>query len=197
MGDDDLLSNEGLDLLLAASEHYDYLGFKTNAFYDLTTGKAMSHTQPYKSHKLCGAGRMLTRKAVAALCDHVEVEGKKDYPPISVGGRMTMRRDVAEYLHHYQSHVVPKADAWVNLWPDGLRRGLDHHSELKMALAGFPPMSVDSNRIHITDVKALPDDNIWPYTIIENKCQPIEPDRALWFLGEEEREYIRTASNRM
>jgi hypothetical protein len=196
MGDDDCLSVEGLNHLMDAVRHHDYAGFKTNGFYDLHTGKAMKHTQPYHVAKLTGAGRIISRRAIERVCDHVEVEVKKDVFDHHVGKRVTMARNVAEYLQGYQSHVVIKDYKWQNLWPEGLKRSLDHASEMKLVAHGITPHEIVSDRIHVTDFKATPSDNIWPYSIIEQKCSPVDPDKVLWFLGDEEREYIRTLADR-
>jgi hypothetical protein len=192
MGDDDCLSVAGLHYLIDAIKYHDYAGFKTNGFYDLHTGKAMKHTQPYHVAKLTGAGRIVSRHAIERVCDHVEVEVKKDFQGYTVGQRVTMPRNVAEYLQGYQSHVVIKDYKWQNLWPEGLKRSLDHASEMKLVAHGITPHEIVTEKIHVTDFKATPSDNIWPYSIIEQKCSPVDPDKVLWFLCDEEREYIRS-----
>jgi len=196
MGDDDCLSVAGLHHLMDAVRHHDYAGFKTNGFYDLYTGKAMKHTQPYHVAKLCGAGRIISRQAIERVCDHVEVEVKKDFWAYTVGQRVTMPRNVAEYLQGYQSHVVIKDYKWQNLWPEGLKKSLDHASEMKLVAHGITPYEIISYRIHVTDFKATPSDNIWPYSIIEQKCSPVDAEKVLWFLGDAERDYIRAVTNR-
>lgn len=191
MGDDDLLSDAGLDLLIHYAEQGNhYCGFKTNGFYDLKTGKAMTHTQPFKCNKLIGAGRMMSRNAIVNTCRKITMDCKRDFDKHRQGDKIIVSPVVAEYLEGY-GLAKSTGEHFESLWPAGMNKTLDFYSETKLVMAGFTPVCVDDDRIHVVDVKDIPHNNIWPMSILERKCKPSTFEKVMWFLSEEEKEYIR------
>jgi hypothetical protein len=191
MGDDDSLSDIGLFLLIDAMNlGHEYVGFKTNGYYELRTGNAMKHRYKHKIDKLIGAGRMISRNAVIKTCYSQTVKISRELRPYQTGQIVSVIPAVAEYLCGY-SYAKREGDpVYSGLWPKPLRNGLDNASELKLVLNGFVPHAVDDGRIHLTDFKT--EKNIWPYSILENKCTEIESDEATWFLSYDERDLLRS-----
>jgi hypothetical protein len=188
MGDDDCLSTDGFNLLREAREHH-YVGFKDNGYYNLNDKRAMIHEYQYKCDKLIGAGRMISREAIMH-CTFAETilmkrEGIANYPK---GSHATLNPDVAKYLKGYGYAAAEIDPAYVGLWPNNAKQSLDHHSELRLVMAGYTPLSVSDGRIHVTDFKS--EVNIWPYSILENKCREAKAEDVCWFLSDSERSWL-------
>ena len=192
MGDDDSLSSEGYDkLYLSASYGNDYVGFKSNAYVELTTGNAMRHDYHYKCDKLIGAGRMISRRAIEAVSYAATVLIKREGLPgrcMIKGEHASLHPEVAKYLIAYGFVAAEIPPTYIGLWPNDRKSALDHWSELRLVMGGFVPKAVDDGAIHVTDFKS--EINIWPYSSLEAKCKKIHPSEAVWFLGKEEREII-------
>lgn len=197
MGDDDSLSSDGFIRLCDRAERgADYVGFKANGYYDLATGKAMTHEYHYKCDKLIGAGRMISRRAIEATCYAETVLIKREGLPgrcMIKGEHATLHPEVAKYLNGYGYTVTEIPATYIGLWPDNKKQGLDHASELRLVMSGFVPKAVDNGRIHVTDFKSSV--NIWPYSILERKCKDASADDVIWWLNDEERELINTFRN--
>lgn len=189
MGDDDSLSTQGLCLLMDAAEKgIDYCGFRRNGYLHVKSWNASHHRYNYKCDKLIGAGRLLSRKAVEATTNFAEVLMTRDFMEYKQGQKYTIRKDIAEYMegYHYAKITLP----WIarGLWDVKRRNGLDDYSEKKLVAAGFIPVAVDDDRIHVTDFKVM--NNIWQFDMIRN-TKPINHDEVLWFLDKVELEYIQ------
>jgi len=190
MGDDDSISNDGLQMLLdAASRGIDYAGFKSHALYDMNSGVAMTHTQPYSCNKLIGAGRIISARAIELVRQSVVIEYTRTYEYWTQGERARVPREVAEYLCGYYFAKMHD-DSPRTLWNTLANSGLDHWSEMNLVSVGVTPVALDNGRIHITDFKH--EKNIWPFSILENKCRKCDEETAIWFMSEREREYLYT-----
>lgn len=190
MGDDDSISTEGYQrLILAMQQGYHYAGFKNNYFCDLLSGKAMQHTQPYVANKLIGCGRMLSRIAVETAIDKAIISWRKNYLTYQPGDEIEVSRRTADYLQGYNQAKV-KEYVKRDLWRPELKSGLDNDSEMRLVMHGIVPVCVDSGGIHVTDFKSVPTANIWPYSILEQKCKPCGKDAAMWYMSQQERDYI-------
>jgi hypothetical protein len=195
MGDDDSLSLDGYNRLFrAASQGEHYVGFKSNGFYDMLSGKAMTHTQPYQANKLIGAGRLISRFAIESVTDKCIISWRRDYMSYHPGDEIEISRRSGEYLQGY-NHAKVKENVQRDFWNPVLRKGLDNDSEMRLVMAGFAPVAVDDGRIHVTDFKSKPEDNIWPYSHLEQKlrCYPCEKNKVLWYLSQKELDYIYNA----
>lgn len=190
MGDDDSLSTIGYKVLLMNAIGHDYVGFKKNAYYDLATGRAMMHEYQYKCDKLIGAGRLISRRALEKCCYAQTILIRRDYNGLLKGQHATLHPSVAQYLIGY-GYAKPEIDAgYIGLWPEAAKSGLDHFSEMRLVMYGFVPVAIPSDVIYMTDFKS--DVNIWPYSILERKCTDIKSDDAVWFLSEQEKDYINS-----
>jgi hypothetical protein len=196
MGDDDAISSA----LIYHWKHFnrvDYFGLRSNAYVNLQGMKAMQHTYKPKN-KLIGAGRFISQTAILNTCFPHLVEFIRDYDIYKVGHRTTLRPDQSDYLREYGYIKVIDSAMYVPLWPTNAKKSLDHFSELRLVMAGYVPEAIESSRewngqLHITDFKSRDEtQNIWPYSILEDKCKPITFEDATWFLSDKEREYILT-----
>jgi len=196
MGDDDAISSNYFASWWNLPS-MDYFGLRSNAYVNLQGMKAMQHTYKPKN-KLIGAGRFISQKAILNTCFPHLVEFIRDYDIYKVGHRTTLRPDQSDYLREYGYIKVIDSAMYVPLWPTNAKKSLDHFSELRLVMAGYVPTAVDfeylsSDKIHITDFKSRDEtQNIWPYSILEDKCKPITFEDATWFLSDKEKEYILT-----
>lgn len=195
MADDDGISDEGIALLRKSAEDGNsYVGFKKNYFVDTLTGKAHVHEQQYQANKLCGAGCLISRKAIMDACDMVEINviltietPAKTWLP----GKHIVSRSVGEYLEGYKGYARIIGGRWHNLWPSK-GNGLDHAREMRLVMAGHPPVAVDDDRVHITDFKSAK--NIWSYESVREKFHGPEStiEEAMWFMSDSEKDYVRS-----
>jgi hypothetical protein len=186
MGDDDTISTEYYLLALKRVENLHHVGLNANGYIDQKTGQCMVHRYQFK-HKLIGAGRCLSQTAVNALFGST-VEVTTDYPPLglTVGDRVTVTKRQAEYLRgmNYARNEVPSLP-----WDNELKKSLDHHIEMKLTWLGFPPVALQLDGIHVVDVKSyneIKPQNIWPYSILADKCTPSSMDELTVFMSDEE-----------
>lgn len=192
MGDDDSISTTLFHHLVL--EEYDYLGVSKSAFVDCSTGSAMIETQKMPN-KLIGAGRMISRHAITQTCFRKLVKVGLDFragmTKYSQGTEMFLPVNIADYLTAYGKVVGTSEVRYVGLWPDGAKHSLDHHSELNLVMNGFVPVGLQLDKIHVTDFKTTEGANIWPYSILENRCKPCSFDDATWFMNERELEIVK------
>lgn len=189
MGDDDTIS----DVFTLYPEH-DYVGFADNYYIDTETGKCGIHDYrklvPYP--KAIGAGRVLSRKAIydSAYCTDVRVirEHKDEYCTFTIGNNMRMRKSVAQMFER-MGFVRIVEDEYIGLWPEA-KHGLDYRSDLRLIRSGFIPHIIESDRIHVVDVKSSR--NIWSFGILENKMEQASIEDAFWFMDQSEKEYIQS-----
>ena len=191
MGDDDVLTNEGFNRLEKYS-HLDYIGFRRNCYYELSTGRAMIHTNRHEN-KLIGAGRMISRRAIRQTCEREIVEISREGLPgqcMYKGTQYSFPTDCAEYLKGYGYAKDCIGSGFTGLWPNDKKSGLDHASELLLVVNGFAPVAVDRNHddIYLIDFKS--DKNIWPYSILEDKCKPYYAQTIIDQLSDDERRLI-------
>jgi hypothetical protein len=116
---------------------------------------------------------------------------------MSYSGGMTLNvsNQVADYLVAQKMAQVNHRDKWTGLWRHSAKTGLDHMSEMKLVLNGYVPTSLNSQQIHVVDCKSYSNGkptNIWPYSILENKCTPITFEEATWFMNENEINILRS-----
>lgn len=199
LADDDSISIDGIKILTkSASEGNTYVGFKKNYFVDTLTGKAHIHEQQYQANKLCGAGCLISRKAIMDACDMVEINviitietPQKTWLP----GKHIVSRSVGEYLEGYKGYARIIGGQWQNLWPSK-GNGLDHAREMRLVMAGHPPVAVDDDRVHVTDFKSAK--NIWSYEAVRDKFRGPEStvEEAMWFMSESEKDYVRSLIER-
>lgn len=194
MGDDDSLSTEGFERLCYYSYHH-HIGFSNNYFYELRTGKAMVGMYQMKNN-LIGAGRMFTRKALMETCNDAVCKCRMD---LTFHGINFYKGQEYHFAPRIAQHLVNlgfmevKEHVFTGLWPSAPHQsasGLDRFSELKLTLAGYPPLAIDDDRVHMTDFKS--DKNIWPYSILEKKCTVPKDVDATWFLNDAERQIVKS-----
>lgn len=194
MGDDDSISTELMRELLFHIKVFDYIGVNKSAYVDCSTGKAMTETQKMPN-KLIGAGRMISRHAITQTCLRRHVKVSLDFraglTKYAQGTELMLPANVADYLIGYNKVQIESGIKFVGLWPDGAMRSLDHHSELNLVMNGFVPYGLQLDKIHVTDFKTTEGSNIWPYSILENRCKPCSFEDATWFMNERELEIVK------
>lgn len=194
MGDDDSISDELFAFAERSMQIGHYFGVNKSAFVDCSTGKAMIETQKMPN-KLIGAGRMISRHAITQTCLRRHVKVSLDFraglTKYAQGTELMLPANVADYLIGYNKVQIESGIKFVGLWPDGAMRSLDHHSELNLVMNGFVPYGLQLDKIHVTDFKTTEGSNIWPYSILENRCKPCSFEDATWFMNERELEIVK------
>ena len=185
MGSDDLLSNEGLGLLLDNS--YSYKGFGDIQFYNSMSKEAIHFK--YDKDRLIGAGRLVSREAVERVVFKTGVALRKTQmignEVYSVRQEFLLPNSSAKYLDNIGYGKLGK-NVVSALWNNGLKSGLDHSSEMSLALNGYTPYKVVSDKCHLIDIKS--DVNITQWFNLAKTGKKIEFDT--WFLSDKEKELI-------
>ena len=197
MGDDNSISSDFYKTVTTCFG-YNYLGTNVNAYLDLATMKAMKHE--YKNpNKLIGAGRFISREAIQNTCFETKIIFNRELHIAgqSYSGGMTLNvsNETADYLVAEKQAKIMHRDKWIGLWPHSAKTGLDHKSEMKLVSKDYVPISLNSQAIHVVDCKSYSNGkptNIWPYSILENKCTPITFEEATWFMNENEINILRS-----
>lgn len=194
MGDDDSISDELFAFAERSMQVGHYFGVNKSAFVDCSTGKAMIETQKMPN-KLIGAGRMISRHAITQTCFRKLVKVGLDFragmTKYAQGTEMFLPVNIADYLIAYGKVIGTSEVRYVGLWPDGAKKSLDHHSELNLVMNGFVPYGLQLDKIHVTDFKTTEGSNIWPYSILENRCKPCSFNDATWFMSEAELKIVK------
>jgi hypothetical protein len=191
MGDDDVLTDNGA-MKLYRHSHLDYVGFRRNCYYELSTGRAMIHINRHEN-KLIGAGRMISRRAIKQVCVREIVEISREGLPgqcMYKGTQYSFPADCAAYLKGYGYARECIGQGFTGLWPNDKKSGLDHASELFLVVNGFAPVALDldDDEIYLIDFKS--DKNIWSYSILEKKCEPYAAHKIIDYLSDDERKLI-------
>lgn len=198
MGDDDSVSTEYVESAVEyLNAGYHYVGMKHNGYCNTTTGDAMIHRYEQQTHKLIGAARMISREAMLKACIKSLVKVQRDFDDgfkhLVKGHELLIERDSAQYLYRMGYVNILSSDQYCPLWKEGLKRSLDHSSEMRLVLEGFAPTSICAGKVHVTDFKS--DVNIWPYSILQEKCTPSNFDDVTWFMSDSEKEYVLSLRN--
>ena len=193
MGDDDSVSTEYVESAVEyLNAGYHYVGMKHNGYCNTATGEAMIHRYEQQTHKLIGAARMISREAMLKACIKSLVKVQRDFDDgfkqLVKGQELLIERDSAQYLYRMGYVNILSSDQYCPLWKEGLKRSLDHSSEMRLVLEGFAPTSICAGKVHVTDFKS--EVNIWPYSILEDKCTPSNFDDVTWFMSDVEKEYV-------
>lgn len=193
MGDDDSVSTEYVESAVEyLNAGYHYVGMKHNGYCNTATGDAMIHRYEQQTHKLIGAARMISREAMLKACIKSLVKVQRDFDDgfkqLVKGQELLIERDSAQYLYRMGSVNILSSDQYCPLWKEGLKRSLDHSSEMRLVLEGFAPTSICAGKVHVTDFKS--EVNIWPYSILQEKCTPSNFDDVTWFMSDSEKEYV-------
>jgi len=193
MGDDDSVSTEYVESAVEyLNAGYHYVGMKHNGYCNTASGEAMIHRYEQQTHKLIGAARMISREAMLKACIKSLVKVQRDFDDgfkrLVKGDELLIERDCAQYLYRMGYVNILSSDQYCPLWKEGLKRSLDHSSEMRLVLEGFAPTSICAGKVHVTDFKS--EVNIWPYSILEDKCTPSNFDDVTWFMSDVEKEYV-------
>lgn len=186
IGSDDLLSNEGLQLLLDAGR--PYVGFGEMHIFGAETHEWRRFK--YEEARLIGAGRLIAREALNSFVNRCTTYFRKDQ---ELGGIVYKAHepfeisvDGAKYLESIGlvKHISKPYN--LGLWENGLNRAMDNSSELRLLMKGYTPFKVISDKVHVVDVKT--DQNITSWS----RFADVKPnDDPKWFMSYEEREIIR------
>jgi len=181
MGSDNLLSNEGLGLLIDSNK--PYVGFGDIHFFSTETREWRLFT--HDSTRLIGAGRLIKREVLNLLCNRVTCYFRKDRDIAGVTYKarepFETTMDVAKYyegLDYVRDISRPRHKG---LWENGLEQGLDNSSELHLAMLGFAPYKISSKFVHLIDIKT--NQNITNWNRFLDCKEGVSPK---WFLNDEE-----------
>lgn len=181
MGSDDLLSNDGLRLLIDTNKHY--VGFGEMAIYGTQTSEWRRYK--YDSGRLIGAGRLIKREALESFMNRCVTYFRKDrdFGGITYKARQEFETSVSIFNYLKSIDFVVDCSRPFNqgLWEKGLNRGLDNSSELRLVMKGYVPNKIESEKVHILDIKT--DQNITNF----DKFLDLKPNSdPTWFLSNEE-----------
>jgi len=181
MGSDDLLSNEGLGLLISSNK--PYVGFGDIHFFSTETREWRYFN--HDSTRLIGAGRLIRREVLNLLCNRVTCYFRKDRDIAGVTYKarepFETTFDVAKYyegLDYVRDISRPRNKG---LWENGLEKGLDNSSELHLAMLGFAPFKIKDEKVHLIDIKT--NQNVTNWNKFADCREGNEPN---WFMSEEE-----------
>ena len=186
MGSDDLLSNEGLGLLLNNS--YSNKGFGDIMFYNSPT-KEWAYMK-YEKARLIGAGRLISREAIENTMFRSTIHFKIDQSVAGVKYKnykdISVPLSTAEYLKNINFGKIVHNEKRV-IWNKGLTKSLDHSSEMSLSLAGYPPYKVESDKVHLIDIKGEVVVTQWQNLLKVSTLM----DFDMWFLSDKEKDMIR------
>jgi hypothetical protein len=186
MGSDDLLSNEGLGLLLDNS--YSNKGFGDIFFYNSPT-KEWAYMK-YEKDRLIGAGRLISREAIENTMFRAKIQFKIDQSIAGVGYKnykdISVPLSTAKYLQNISFGKITGQENRV-VWNQGLTRSLDHSSEMSLSLAGYPPHKIVSDKVHLVDIKGEVVVTQWQNLL---KVSTLT-DFDMWFLSDKEKNMIK------
>lgn len=181
MGSDNLLSNEGLGLLIESNK--PYVGFGNIHFFSTETREWRLFT--HDSTRLIGAGRLIKREVLNLLCNRVTCYFRKDRDIAGVTYKarepFETTMDVAKYyegLDYVRDISRPRNKG---LWENGLECALDNSSELHLAMLGFAPFKIKDEKVHLIDIKTNQNVTNW-----NRFADCIEGNEPNWFMSEEE-----------
>lgn len=185
LGSDDLLSTEGLDILVRANKLH--CGFRKMVAYESRDGQMVVHEYPQNT-RIIGAGRLIHRGCLEATYRRTIFTGRFKQGKFVESPSYPMSVNSAKYLEY--RGMGKKGELMNGCWDSELNRDLDNSLDKNMALCGFPSQSIESEQIHIIDVKSgvginqfgaiqLQFGNVTPYT-----------GEWDWFLSDEEKQML-------
>jgi len=190
MGSDDLISTEGLEILLNADR--SHVGFRKMYAVNTECDQAL-YFEYEKNTRLIGAGRMLTREAAMTSsyrCTFLPRNSRKitptEYPFSTAAATHLERRGLGR-----------KKGGIFGLWEDGLERNLDNSSDINLSLCGFPPYCVEDEKTHIIDLKnELVQINYYSDLTMQEPHKQHEVKGWDWFLSTQEKKAIKQLQNK-
>jgi len=181
MGSDNLLSNEGLGLLIDSNK--PYVGFGDIHFFSTETREWRLFT--HDSTRLIGAGRLIKREVLNLLCNRVTCYFRKDRDIAGVTYKarepFETTMDVAKYyegLDYVRDISRPRNKG---LWEKGLDCALDNSSEMHLAMLGFAPFKIKDEKVHLIDIKT--NQNVTNFNRFMGCKEGFSPN---WFMSNEE-----------
>jgi hypothetical protein len=182
MGSDDLISNEGLEILLNAD--IGHVGFRK--MYAVNTESNQSIYFEYeKDTRIIGAGRLLTREAIISASNRSKfVPTNKDGKRFFTGEYMISSVS-ASHLER-RGHGIKKSSI-VGLWENSLQRSLDNSSDIHLAMCGFPAYCIEEEKVHIIDLKnEKVQINHYSALTLQEPHRQYEANDWGWFLSKQE-----------
>jgi len=181
MGSDNLLSNEGLGLLIDSNK--PYVGFGDIHFFSTETREWRLFT--HDSTRLIGAGRLIKREVLNLLCNRVTCYFRKDRDIAGVTYKarepFETTMDVAKYyegLDYVRDISRPRNKG---LWENNLECALDNSSEMHLAMLGFAPFKIKDEKVHLIDIKT--NQNVTNFNRFMGCKEGFSPN---WFMSNEE-----------
>lgn len=191
MGSDDLISPEGVELLKENLKQKTYVGFNQVHFLNSETFEWIKYK--YEDRRLVGCGRAIrrdvfdriSRVSTITFRKEQEIAGaiyEKNYP-------FDFPEPVALYLESIGfAKIVSREARFKGLWESGLNRSLDHSSEMHLAMLGYAPHVIKTDRVHLIDIKTNQNVTFWGNLF--TKSEVANKDEAMWFLSEDIRVMI-------
>lgn len=187
MGSDNLISAEGLQMLIDANKNH--VGFRKMIAVDTATRKTLIHEYEPKT-RMIGAGRLVSREAL-------ELTSRRTlFYPRNEGTRSATYSETGQVFpvetakHLERRHKGRTKGLFTGAWDESLEKSLDNSLDTNLSLCGFPPYTLEPEKIHIIDIKSH--ENIHQFgamKVQEGKILPFTGDYG-WFLSDAEKKAI-------
>jgi len=184
MGSDDLLSNEAVDTLINADTFH--CGFRQMIAYDTKSGAMLKH-EYLKNTRIIGAGRMIHRQALEDT--HVRTNFFHRLKEKRIAAYSNESREISMRTgKHLENRGAGLIRGRVSgAWDNELNRNLDNSLDANLSLCGFAPVSLESDKIPIIDLKSEANLNgMGGFHLQEGKVTKYDGDWD-WFLSDEEK----------
>jgi hypothetical protein len=197
MGDDDLIASEIWPQAWAhMQKQTPYFGIQGCMYLDTATGAACSftYTQP---NKVMGAARWISAEIIKRTSFMVNsrftVDSRVGDIYYQMGQSYWIPNHIHQYLHSLGKVIACKGEAKIEHWDNHLLKGLDNCSECNIAFRTGELAQIitpPDGKFYLMDCKSS--QNIWAYRKISQQpgAKPFDPEQALWFLSDAEKEYI-------
>ncbi len=182
LGSDDLISNDSVQMMIDSK--LPHVGFRSMIAYETRDGQMLNHTYD-KNTRIIGAGRMISRYALKSSYTRTMF-----FPRYEKGmsGWHELPLNSGTFLE--RRGFGKKKGEVTGIWEDGINNSLDNSLDHTLALCGFPPAAIESDRIHIIDLKSETNvHQLGAMKIQEGKVTPYTGEYD-WFLSKQEKTAI-------
>ncbi|HMQ07318.1 MAG TPA: hypothetical protein PKC30_08450 [Saprospiraceae bacterium] len=187
--DDDIMSNQLLESYRPyIRKNIPHFGIKSLGFYCCQTQRALIFKYKYKTTKLVGCGRMLSRGLLEDVALRMEVKIQGPIQGFTKGSTCILSYKQASYFKAMDSVLFLSEKPNWSLWENTINRGLDNSCESYLVSQNYIPIVVPSEKILITDIKSSV--NIWTFQSFIKLSTEVHPDQVLDFFSSKEKEHL-------
>ena len=195
MGDDDIVSDTLLHVYhpyIQAGLHY--FGLNQLYFLDSATHKAVQFQYPYQqAQKLVGCGTMISRHALERTGYRCLILSTSQQSFLGVnltpGQTYLLPSYQASYLVD-MNFATLLSGPFFQMYPDHQMKSMDYILEMAFLFNGYDAKVVHTDTPLITDVKS--NTNIWKFNQWNWCSMPVDPEQAMSFWSEEEKQHYHT-----